>query len=94
VLDPPGGIFHGFRSEMAAVDATVNFAAEQACRFEDAEVFRDGGEGDAEGSGEFGDSGLALGEAGEDRAARGVGEGTEGGVEEGGRRGRIVNHMV
>jgi hypothetical protein len=94
VLDPAGSIFHGFRSEMAAVDATVNFATEEACRFEDAKVFGDGGEGDAKRGGEFGDRGLALSEAGEDGAASGIGKGTEGRVEEGGGCGRIVNHMV
>jgi hypothetical protein len=90
VIDPGSGVFHGPGSETAAMDAAVDFAMEEAGGLEHAKVLGDGGQGNVEGRGEFGDGGLSLGEAGEDRAASGVGEGTEGGVE----RGRIVNHTV
>jgi hypothetical protein len=73
------------------VDAAVNFAAEKASRFEDSEVFGDGRKRNIEWLGEFLDRSFAPGEAGEDGATRGVREGTEGGVERGGR---IVNHVV
>jgi hypothetical protein len=80
------------------MNAAVDFTAKQARGFEDAEMFGDGGERDVEGSGEFGDSGFALGKTCEDGAAGGVGEGAENGVEQRGRcgrdLGRIVNHMV
>ncbi len=57
--------------------STVDFAVEQAGGFEDAEMLRDGGEGDIERSGQFGDGRFTLGEAGEDGAAGGVGERAE-----------------
>jgi hypothetical protein len=73
------------------VDAAIDFAAKEASRFEDAKMFGDGGEGNVEGLGEFGDGGFALRETCEDGATGGVGEGTEGAVQSGGG---IVNHMV
>ncbi len=73
------------------MDAAVDFAPQQAGGFEDAEMLGDGGKGNGEGRGKFGDGGLALREAGEDGAAGGVGEGGKGGVE---GRGGIVNHTV
>jgi len=50
-FDPRRGVFHGLESEAAAVDAAVNFAAEQAGGFENAKVLGDGREGDIEGGG-------------------------------------------
>jgi hypothetical protein len=47
-------------------------------------VFGDCGESHLERLGEVGDGSLAAGEAGEDGAARGIGEGGECGVELGG----------
>jgi hypothetical protein len=95
VVDPGGGAFHGPSVQAAAVNAAVDFPAEQAGGFEDAQMFGNGGEGHGEGSGEGVDGGLALREAGEDGATGGIGEGGEGGVEAGGGRGgRIVNHTV
>jgi hypothetical protein len=40
VLDPAGGFFHGLRSEAAAVNTAVDFAAEEAGGLEDPQVFR------------------------------------------------------
>jgi len=94
-LDPGGGILHRLRRQAAAVDAAVDFAAEQPGGFEDAQVLGDGGERNVEGRCEFGDGGFAEGQAHEDSAAGGISEGPEGRVEGsigGGRR--IVNHMV
>ena len=73
------------------MDAAIDGAGQQAGGFEDAKMFGNGGERDLKRFGELRDGGLATGQAGQDGAAGGVGEGTEGGVEGGGR---IVNHMV
>jgi hypothetical protein len=94
VVDPGSGSLHGLGVEAAAVDATIDFAAEQAGGFQDAEMLGDGGEGNGEGCGEGVDGGFALGKASEDGAAGGIGESAEGGVEMRGSGGRIVNHTV
>jgi hypothetical protein len=73
------------------VDAAVNFTAKKARRFEDSEMFGDGGEGNVKWLGEFLDRGFALGEAGENGATCGVGKSAEGGIERGDG---IVNHVV
>ena len=73
------------------VDAAIDFAAQKAGGFKDAQVLGNGREGDVERGGELLDGGFALGEAGEDGAAGGVGEGAKGGVESGEG---IVNHVV
>ena len=89
--DPVGNIFHWRGSEAAMVDPAIDGAGQQAGGFEDAQMFGNGGERDLKRFGELRDGGLAAGQAGQDGAAGGVGEGAESGVE-GGRR--IVNHMV
>jgi hypothetical protein len=98
VLDPAGGVFHGLGSEAAAVDAAVDFAAQQAGALQDAQMLGHGRERDVEGRGELGDCSFAEGQAGEDGSAGGIGEGAEGGVEQGGvgERGerQTFNHMV
>ncbi len=91
MVDPLRGGLHGLRGEAAAVNAAVDFALEKAGGFENAQMLGDGGEGKREGLRKLGDRGFALGEARENGAAGGVGEGGEGGVERG--RG-IVNHTV
>ena len=73
------------------MDAAVDFTLEETGGLEDAEMLGDGGEREGERLGELGDGGFALGQAGEDGAAGGIGECGEGGVE---RCGGIVNHMV
>ena len=94
MVDPGGGAFHGLGVQAAAVDAAIDFPAQETSGLEDAEMLGNSGEGHGEGSGEGVDGGFALGEAGEDGAASGIGEGGEGGVEAGGGGGRIVNHTV
>jgi len=66
------------------------FHRREPCALEHADVLRDGGERHREARGELADGAIAGGEAREDVAAGGVGEGGEGGVEGAGR----VNHMV
>lgn len=82
---------HGLGGETAAVNAAVDFAAQQAGGFEDAQMLGDGGKGHGERPGDFFYGGFTLREARQDGPARGVGEGAEGGVQPG--RG-IVNHTV
>jgi hypothetical protein len=94
VVDPGGGGFHGLGVQAAAVDTAIDFAAEEAGGFKDAEMLGDGGEGHIERLGEGLDGGFAAGEAGEDGAAGGIGQGREGGVEGVCGGGRIVNHTV
>jgi hypothetical protein len=62
------------------MNAAVDFAAEQACGFEDAEMFRDGGQGDVERGRQFADRGFSLSETGEDSATSGVGQRAKSGV--------------
>ena len=62
----------------------------EAGALEHADVLRDGGERHGESRGELSDGAVAGGEAREDVAAGGVGEGGEGGVEGAVR----VNHLV
>jgi hypothetical protein len=90
-LDPCGGVFHRLRGEPTTVDAAVDFTLEQTRGFQDAQVFRDRRQGNIKRLGEFGDHGLALSEPGQDGAAGGIGQRTEGGVQ---GCGRIVNHSV
>jgi len=90
LLDPGGGALHRRSGQTTAMDAAIDFTAQQAGGFEDAKMFGDGGEGHAERLGEFGDFGFPLSETGEDGATGGIGERTEGGV----KKQRIFNHMV
>jgi hypothetical protein len=77
------------------MNAAVNFALQQAGRFQDAEMLGNGGKGDGKGGGQFGDGGVAAGEAGQDGSPSGIGKSAKGGVERGAGSGwRIVNHVV
>jgi hypothetical protein len=89
VLDPAGCVLHGLGCQAAAMNAAIDFAAQQAGGFQYAQVFGDCGKRNVEWFGEFADGGYAMCEAREDSAASGIGESAEGGVEW-----RIVNHMV
>ena len=60
-LDPGGGIFHRLRRKATAVDAAIDFAAEQSGGFENAQVLGDGRERNIERRGELGDRGFAEG---------------------------------
>jgi hypothetical protein len=63
VLDPAGGLLHGVGRETAAVNAAVDFAAEETGGFQDAKVLGDGRERDIKGGGQFSDRGFASGQA-------------------------------
>jgi hypothetical protein len=73
------------------VDSAIDGAGQQAGGVEDAQMFGNGGQRDVERFGELRDGGFTAGQASQDGAAGGVGEGAEGAVESGRR---IVNHMV
>jgi hypothetical protein len=73
------------------VNAADAAALDEAGAFEDAEMAGNGGWGDAEGLGKEGDGNFAaLAEADEDRAAGGIGESGEDGVDGAG----MINHRV
>jgi hypothetical protein len=94
VIDPTGCVFHALGREIAAVDAAVDFAAQQAGGFQHSQVFGDRRKRDVEWFGKFADGGLPLREAREDSAAGGIREGAEHAIESGTLRLRIFNHMV
>jgi len=79
--EPLFDLVDGGFGEPAGAPGSVDAADDEAGVFENFEVLGDGRLGHLEGLGEFGDGGLALSETGEDRAARGIGEGRECGVE-------------
>jgi hypothetical protein len=63
------------------VDAAVDLAAQQACRFQDPQVLGDGRKRHVKGLGQLGDRSLALREARENGAAGGIGERAKGGIQ-------------
>lgn len=71
----------------AALAATLD----QPRALQHPQVLGDGGQGDAERTGELRDGGLPDPKPGQDRASRGVGEGGEGRVEP---ERLMINHMV
>ena len=71
--------------------AAVDLALKETCGLQYAHMLRDGWQRNAERFGKLCDHGLTLCEAGQDGAARGIGERTEGDIQ--GRAG-IVNHSV
>jgi len=81
VRHPVGDFLEGLGGDAAGAPLGFTAAGDQTGVFEDFEVAGDGGHAHGEGRGEFSDGGLAGGEAREDGAARGIGEGGEGGTE-------------
>ena len=81
LLDPGSRILHRLGGQSATVNAAIDFAFEQARGFQDAHVFRDRGQRNAEGLRELGDYGLTLCEAGQDGAAGGIGERAKRGIQ-------------
>ena len=81
VIDPFGRGGESFGIEAAGAALGVAASLDEACLLEDFEVARDGGEADVERGGKLEDGGVAGGEASDDRAPRGVGEGGERGIE-------------
>ncbi len=76
------------------MNAAVDFALEQSGGLQNAEVLGDGGERNCEGGGQLGDGGFAEGQAGQNGAARGIGERAKGGIERRAVGRIIVNHTV
>jgi hypothetical protein len=91
LLDPGGRVPEGLCGQPAAVHATVDLAIKEAGGLQYAHMLRDGWQRNAERFSKLCDHGLTLCEAGQDGAAGGIGERTEGGIQ--GRDG-IVNHSV
>src|SRR5712691_2767884 len=85
VLDPVGDVLERIRLEPAGPPLRLAAALDQACALEDLEVLGDGGKAHVEGLRQFQDRGFARGEAREDRAPCGIGEGGKGGAEAIGR---------
>jgi hypothetical protein len=91
LLHPRSRILHRLCSQSATVNTAIDFAFEQARGFQDAHVFRDRWQRNAEGPRKFRDHGFALREADQNRAARGVCKRAKRSIQ---RHGRIVNHTV
>ena len=89
--DPRVGLAHRAHDEAAAAHAPVFAAPHESRALQHPQVSRDGGQRDAERPGQGADRLVAGGEPGQHGAARGVGEGGEGGVEAGRF---ILNHVV
>src|ERR1700704_437067 len=85
VLDPVGDVLEGIRLEPAGPPLRFAAALDETRAFQYFQMFRDCRQAYVEGLGQFQDRGLARGEAGEDRAPRGIGEGGKGGAEAIGR---------
>jgi hypothetical protein len=86
--DPFAGRAEGCGLELAAAHPTVLPRFDEPRAFEGGEVLEHGGQGHVEGCGQLAHRRLAGAEAREDRAASGIGQGAERGVE------TIVNHLV
>ena len=91
MLDPGGRVPQGPCGQPAAVHPAVDLALKEACGLQYAHMLRDRWQRNAERFGKFCDHGFTLREAGQDGAAGGIGERTEGGIQ---GRGGIVNHSV
>jgi len=91
LLDPGGRVPEGLRGQPAVVHAAIDLALKETCGLQYAHMLRDGWQRNPERFGKLGDHGLTLCEAGQDGAAGGIGERTEGGIQ---GRGGIVNHSV
>jgi hypothetical protein len=81
LFDPRCRILHRLCSQSATVNPAIDFAFEQARGFQDAHVFRDRGQRNAEGLRELGDHGLTLRETGQNGAAGGIGERAKRGIQ-------------
>jgi len=90
-LDPARDVLHWARDEPAAANAALLRMRHQAGALEHAQMLVDAGEGHAKRTRQLRERRFARGQPGEDRAARGVGERGERGVECGCV---ILNHMV
>ena len=90
VVEPCADGLEGGGDDGAGADAAVLGGGDEACVLEDGEVAHHRGQAQARGPGEVGHAGGACREAGQDRAARRVGEG----VEDGGEVGVLLSHVA
>src|SRR5437899_12883233 len=81
VLHPVGDLSESARLEPAGPPLRVTAASDQACALEHLQVLGHRGKADIEGLGQVGHRCLARGEARQDRAARGIGQGSKGAAE-------------
>ena len=97
-LKPDVGFGKRLGCEAAGTALAIAAAGDEASAFENDEMFGNGWLAHGEGFCEFKDGGLAAGEASQDGAACGIGEGGEDGVESGCLRHfitrRLYNRMV
>src|SRR6266568_5075632 len=87
VLDPLGDALERIRPEPAGSPLRLAAALDQARALENLEVLGHGGQAHVERLGQFQDRGFPRGEAREDRAPRGIGEGGKGRAEAIGQHG-------
>ncbi len=80
-LRPVGDLLERTRLEPAGPPLRLATACDKAGALQHLEVLGDGGKAHLEGRGQFRDRGLARGQASQDRAPGGIGEGGEGGAE-------------
>jgi hypothetical protein len=91
LLDPARGVFHGSGHQPAAAYAPLFRVRHQPRPLEHAQMLVHAGEGHVKRARQIRERCVARGQPGEDRAARGIGEGGEGDVESGLA---ILNHVV
>lgn len=65
------------------MDASVDFAAQEASRFQHAQMLGNGGEGNVKRLGEFFDGGFSLCETSKNGTARGVGQSAKRAIQSG-----------
>ncbi len=70
-------VLQGFRVEGNSTFPAGFGLCDEACFFQDPEVFGDGLHGHAVGKGQLADGGLSEGEALENGSSRGIGQGVE-----------------
>jgi hypothetical protein len=89
--DPGGSVFHGIGGQVAAMDAPVDFAAQQARRFQHAQMLGNRGQRHFKWLGQLRHGGFAASQARNDGTPRGIGERAKGGIQ---LRREMVNHTV
>jgi hypothetical protein len=89
-LDPLGRLFQRLRFQLNFMNPAVSPATQQAGFLEDAQMFGDRRERHGVRTGQIGDAPMPAGEAGEDPAASGIGQGGKGSI----KRLWIFNHLV
>ena len=81
MLDPFGGVLHGFGDQAAAINSPIFPPRDKLCPLEHPQVLRYAGERYFVGRGQIADGGFALRQPRQDAAPGGVGERSERSVE-------------